>query len=185
MREVEVKIIEIDHEKVETKLKSMGATKTFDGDEETIFFDFSGNPIAEAGNLLRLRKIENKSTLTFKKFIGNESAKVREEYEVSISDFETMRIILECLGLASNLGMKKHRTSYVLKDGVSVDTDKYHEDFSHIPELMEIEAKDIPTIYANAKLLGYNQEDCKPWTTHNLIDYYSKKEKECERRIER
>ena len=53
-------------------------------------------------------KIGNKSTLTFKKFVKCESAKVRDEYEMSVPGFE-MRLILESLGLFSTHRMEKHR----------------------------------------------------------------------------
>jgi len=175
MKEVEVKIIEIDREMVEAKLSSLGASKIFEGHEETIFFDFPGNPITIAKNLLRLRKIEDKATLTFKRFVEAEIANVRDEYEVVVSGFEPMRLILESLGLLAIQRMKKHRISYVLRSGVRVDLDKYAGEFSHIPDLMEIEGEDIPTVRSHIKLLGFEPEDCKSWTTFDLVDYYSGK----------
>jgi adenylate cyclase class 2 len=175
MKEVEVKIIEIDRERVEAKLKSLGASKTFEGDEETTFFDFPGNPIASAKNLLRLRRIGDKTVLTFKRFVENSEAKVRDEYEVSVSGFEAMHSILESLGLSATQRMEKHRISYTLKSGVRVDLDKYGGEFSHIPDLMEIEGRDIDIVRSQAKLLGFQPEDCRPWTTFDLVDYYSRK----------
>jgi adenylate cyclase class 2 len=175
MKEVEVKIIGIDREQVEAKLRSLGATETFDGDEETLFFDFPGSPIARAKDLLRLRKIGDKTVLTFKKFVNSEAAKIREEYEVSVSGFEPMRLILESLGLSPTQRMEKHRTSYALKSGVTVDIDRYTGQFSHIPDLLEIEGQDITIIRSHAKLLGFQPEECKSWTTFDLIDHYSEK----------
>ena len=70
---------------------------------------------------------------------------------------------------------KKHRTSYALSTGVHVDIDKYFGDFSHIPELMEIEGGDISTVREHAKLLGFGPDECKSWDTFALIDYYSGK----------
>jgi len=175
MKEIEIKVIEIDRKKVEDDLATQGAVRTFDGGVETWFFDFQDATITRAGNLLRLRRIGEKTDLTFKKFEESQSAKVRDEYEVSISDFETMCLILESLGLISTLRMKKHRTSYKLKSGVEVDIDKYAGEYSHIPELLEIEGEDLETIYQHAKLLGFQPEDCKPWTTFELIESYSGK----------
>jgi predicted adenylyl cyclase CyaB len=175
MKEIEIKIIEIDRKRVEDNLATLGAAKTFDDDVKTWFFDFQGNTITRARNLLRLRRIGNRTDLGFKKSVDSQSAKVRNEYEVSISDFETMRMILESIGLIPTLRMEKHRTSYVLSGGVHVDIDKYSGDFSHIPELMEIEGGDISTIREHAKLLGFGPEDCKSWDTFDLIDHYSGK----------
>ena len=173
MKEVEVKIIEIDREKVEAGLRSLGATRTFDGDQVTVFFDFPGNSIAAAKNLLRLRKTGDKTLLTFKKFVESGPAKVRDEYEVVVSDFDSMRLILESLGLSPTKRMEKHRTSYTLKSGVEVDIDKYAGEYSHIPELLEIEGKDVETVHLHAKLLGFQPVECKSWTTFDLIDHYS------------
>jgi len=178
MKEIEIKIIEIDRKRVQDDLATLGATKTFDGDVETWFFDFHGDTIMRARDLLRLRRVGDKTDLTFKKFVESRSAKVRNEYEVSISDFETMSLILESLGLVSTLRMKKHRTSYRLKSGLEVDIDKYTGEYSHIPELLEIEGEDAETIYLHAKLLGFQPEECRPWTTFDLIDYYSGKKAE-------
>ena len=173
MREVEVKIIEIDRDKVEERLRSLGASKTFEGDIETVFFDLPSKSIASAEDLFRLRRKGDKSELTFKRFVADKTAKVREEYEVGVSDFDTTRLILESVGFVGYQRMKKHRISYVLKDGVSVDLDKFADDLSHIPDLMEIEAKNSSDVYAHVKLLGFEPEDAKAWTTFDLINYYS------------
>jgi predicted adenylyl cyclase CyaB len=173
MKEVEVKIIGIDRAIVETKLRSMRAKKTFDDAVETLFFDFPGNPISKAKNLLRLRRIGDKTTLTFKKFVEGDLAKVRVEYEISVSEFEAANSILESLGLILTLRMEKHRTSYALESGVAVDIDEYTGQYSHLPTLLEIEGADITTIHAHAKLLGFKPEQCRSWTTFDLIDYYS------------
>jgi predicted adenylyl cyclase CyaB len=175
MKEIEIKIIEIDRKNVEESLATLGAAKTFDGDVATWFFDFQDGTIARARNLLRLRRFGDKTDLTFKKFIESQSAKVRHEYEVSISDFESMRLILESVGLFPIKQMEKHRTSYTLKSGVEVDIDKYAGEYSHIPELLEIEGEDVETIHLHAKLLGFKPEECRSWTTFDLIDYYSGK----------
>ena len=175
MKEIEIKIIEIDRKKVEDNLGILGAAKTFDGDVEAWFFDFQDGAITRARDLLRLRRIGDKTNLAFKKFVESQSVKVRNEYEVSISDFETMRLILESIGLISTWRMEKHRTSYVLSGGVHVDIDKYSGAFSYIPELMEIEGRDISTIREHAKLLGFAPDDCKSWDTFDLIDHYSGK----------
>jgi len=178
MKEIEIKIIEIDRKRVEDNLATLGAAKTFDGDVETWFFNFQDDTITRARNLLRLRRIGDETVLTLKTFVESQSAKVRNEYEVSISDFETMCLILESIGLVSTWRMEKHRTSYRLKSGVEVDIDKYAGEYSHIPELLEIEGKDVETIHLHAKLLGFQPEECRSWTTFDLIDYYSGKKAE-------
>jgi len=175
MQEVEVKIIAIDRTKVEAKLSALGASKSFEGDLETVFFDLPDGSISKADNLLRLRKKGEKSELTFKRFVSDKVAKVREEYEVVVSDFGTTRLILESIGFKGFGHIRKHRISYKLKDGVTVDIDKYAGELAHIPDLMEIEAKNVATLNSHIKLLGFSEEDAKPWTTFDLINYYAGK----------
>ena len=174
MKEVEVKVVDIDRAMVEAKLNTLGASKIFDGIEESVFFDFPGNPLGNAQNLLRLRKEGERTVLTFKKYVESGAAKVRDEYEVSVSEFESMQSILELLGLIPYQQMVKHRTSYLLKSGARVDLDKYAGKLSYIPDLMEIEAKDAETVQSHLKLFGFQPEDAKPWTTFELIDHYSR-----------
>ena len=103
----------------------------------------------------------------------NEKVKIRKEYEVEVSDFNSTKKVLEGLGLKEWLRMKKKRISYALGK-VKFDFDKYEGEYGFIPEFMEIEAKDIDTIYKYAEKLGFKKEECKPWTAKDLKDYYSK-----------
>jgi hypothetical protein len=48
-------------------------------------------------------------------------------------------------------------------------------EFTRIPELMEIEGEDVASVRSHAKLLGFQPEDCKSWTTFELIEHYSRK----------
>jgi predicted adenylyl cyclase CyaB len=173
MKEIEVKIIGIDRERVEASLSSLGASKIFEGDVETVFFDLPDKSLTAGKSLLRLRRIGDETTLTLKKFVQNGVAKVSDEYEVNVSKVEPMRLILESLGLLPILRMDKHRVSYALKSGVRVDLDKYTGAFSHIPALIEIEGEDVETIRSHVKLLGFKPEDCNSWSTFDLVDYYS------------
>ncbi|MGE5892665.1 MAG: class IV adenylate cyclase [bacterium] len=174
MEEIEVKIIGIDRRRVEEKLVTLGAKKIFDGEMHATYYDFPDKALGKAQDLLRLRKEGDKSVLVFKKFVHNEGAKVRREYEVSVSDFNTMQSILEGLGFSPWLVMRKHRVIYQLQNA-HVDLDKYHDEYDFIPDFLEIEAPDIETIHQCARLLGFGIEDCKPWTAVELAEHYRTK----------
>ena len=174
MDEIEVKILEVNRKELEKKVISIGAKKISQKEIETLFFDSRDNSFKKANSLLRLRKEKHRSTLTFKKLIDNDKAKVAQEYEVTVSDLESMKNILESLGLSVHAQMSKLRTSYVLNN-VKFEFDKYLDEYDYIPEFLEIEANSIDTLYKYAKLLGFNIEECKPWSTLDLIKYYSKK----------
>jgi len=173
MSEIEVKIIDIDGAKVQQRLVDLGALKVFDGKVETYFYDFDDRSITGRGNLLRLRKQGDKVALTYKSLVPSQKAKVTKEYEVTVSDLGSITHILTSLGLNVLHCMKKRRKSYTLND-VRFDFDRYEEPYDYIPEFVEIEAKDIDTIHEYAKLIGFGIEDCKPWSTADLVNHYSK-----------
>ncbi len=65
--------------------------------------------------------------------------------------------------------MKKTRTSYELGD-VHFEFDKHIDQYSHVPEFLEIEAKDEKTLYNHVEMLGFTKEDCKPWTILHIVE---------------
>jgi adenylate cyclase, class 2 len=176
MKEIEAKILEIDRQKTEEILANLGANKIFEGEIETFFFDFKDGSIIKAKNVLRLRKEQNQIELTFKKVQITKTAKVAEEYSVEISNLETMKTILESLGLSVIEKMQKHRISYKLEQA-RFDIDRYLGDYSYIPEFLEIEAENPNSLHKYAAFLGFKAEDCLPWSTNELINYYVKRKK--------
>jgi predicted adenylyl cyclase CyaB len=173
MQETEVKILEVNREKIERTLTGLGSKKVFDGDIETLFFDFNDSRIIKAKDVLRLRKEQDKVELTYKKVHFDQAAKRAEEYTAEVSSLEAVRMILESLGLRVTESMQKHRVSYTL-DHVRFDIDRYFGKYGYIPEFMEIEAENTALIHKYAKLLGFKIEDCLPWSTTELIQHYSR-----------
>jgi len=152
----------------------LGAKKVFDDEVETFFFDFKNHAIVKARNVIRLRMEGSRTVLTLKKFLSNADVKEVEEYEVVVSDMEKMRKILEFLGLSMTGSMQKHRVSYKLGN-VHFDLDRYEREHACIPEFLEIEAEDEGKIHDYAQQLGFTIEDCLPWSTEDLVSYYSRK----------
>ncbi len=174
MKELEVKILEINRLQLEETLDSLGAKKVFDGDIQTILFDFEDGRILRERNVLRLRKYQDKAELTFKAVRVSETAKSAEEISVEVSSLEVTRQILENLGLSVVECMLKHRVSYTL-DHVRFDIDCYSGNYGYIPEFLEIEGETVDSIHRNAALLGFQPEACLPWSTEELISHYSSK----------
>ena len=172
MYETEIKILEIDRKEVEAKLLSIGAKKIFDDEICAIYYDSAYDAIKKTRSVFRLRKEGARAVLTYKKPVADTRAKVKEEKEVEVSDFLTMKAILESAGFSSWLEMRKHRTTYELGD-VHFEIDKYHDEFEYIPEFLEIEGKDVETVYRHAKILGFGKDDCKPWDAIETASYYS------------
>jgi len=172
MKELEVKILEVNRDKIEEILATLGAKKVLDDEIETLFFAFKGIDVTKAKDLLRLRKEKKKTELTYKTVLSNHGVKVAEEYTVEVSDLEHMKKILECLGLSVVERMQKHRISYSL-ERLHFDIDRYTGDYGHIPEFLEIEAENVDLIHKYAEILGFKAKHCLPWSTKDLIKYYS------------
>ena len=99
MREVEVKILDIDVEAVRKRLLELGATKVFDGDVDFIMFDYPDGRIRSKNEHFRLRKIGDKVELVHKSSPEPvEGFKIRKETETCVEDFDTMIEILKNVG---------------------------------------------------------------------------------------
>lgn len=84
--------------------------------EHNVRFDSPGERLRFRYQLLRLRK-DDGIRLTFKgppTDAGETEAKVREELEVEVSDFETMVAILERLGFEAQQRYEKYRETFRL-----------------------------------------------------------------------
>ncbi len=173
MKEVEFKILEIDRIKIEKALFVLNAQKIFDAELLTLFFDFKDGSIRKRQDVLRLRKDSKKTELTFKHVHFEQTAKIADEYTVEVSDLDPMVKILQQLGLSVTQKMQKHRVSYAL-EGVRFDIDRYSGEFGFVPEFLEIEGE-VDQIHKYAALLGFQEKDCLPWSTDDLLRYYAEK----------
>ncbi|MGM5484361.1 MAG: class IV adenylate cyclase [Nanobdellota archaeon] len=168
MIEREVKILEIDKDKVVSELKRLGAEKVYDGDLFTKYFDYPSRLLKKEGKTLRLRKFTDRSVLTFKKKLPTEGVKEREETEVIVEG--DMDEIFKGLGLELTREKKKYRTSLIL-DKARIDIDTY----PGIPTFLEIEGDDKEKIFSTAEKLGFKREDCLDWHSDKLFGYYGYK----------
>ena len=121
--------------------------------------------------MLRLRKRDGKFELVFKNLVSKEKAKIMEEFQVTVDDFDAMKDVFLNLGLKVILKIAKHRTSYLL-DGVHFEIDT----FEGIPALLEIEASNLKVIGKYVKKLGFSMKDAKPWSGKEVLEYYGKNE---------
>lgn len=173
MKEIEVKILEVDFDKISDRLVEMGAKKVFDDEICSIMLDDDKDNIKKRKETLRIRTEGKKNVLTFKTHIKNKDAKVKEETELEFSDFENMKKIFERLGYTQKVRHRKDRISYKI-DNVKFEFDKYKDELDHIPRFLEIEGPDIDTIYTWADKLGFKKEDCKKWSIFGVQRYYEK-----------
>jgi len=81
--------------------------------------------------------------------------KVREEHEVEIADANSMRQLLEALGMRPIFRYEKYRTTFLLPRlaGVQIEVDE-----TPVGTFLEVEG-DPSGIEHAAKLLGYREKD--------------------------
>lgn len=173
MFEAEIKILGIERKSVLERLAMLGAKLAFEGEIHALYYDDTCNSLRNRKDALRLRKEGEKVVLTFKKYIENPDAKVRMEKEVSVSDFEETRAILEGIGFTPWLEMRKLRTTYQLP-GVRFELDRHVGEYGFIPEFLEIEAGNSETVFKYAEALGFSKDDCRPWDAVQVAQFYSR-----------
>ena len=169
--EIEAKILNIDPEKAIKNLTTIGAVKIFDGEINTLFYDTPEGTLSKRKDLLRLRRIGKEVILTYKRYISNKNVKTREEYETEVGSLEKMDLILRSLGYQIIEKMSKKRVSYKT-ESVRVDIDIHLENYSIIPPLLEIEAKDEDAINKLVVELGFSREDLSAWDFFEVARHY-------------
>ena len=167
MKEIEVKILEIDVEEVRKKLLALGAEKVLDTNLEYTIFDFPDCRLFKKRNLLRVRKVNDKVELCLKHKNKQEEVRSAEEIEINTSDYEkTIQILLE-LNFQIVTEGKKHRKSYILgKIKFEIDT------YPDIPAYLEIESDNEKDLREAVKKLGFTMEQTTSMNGFELIQKY-------------
>ncbi len=116
--ETEVKIKVDDLAAIERKLRDAGAELSAERVyERNVRYEDAGNTFTPAARVLRLRQ-DSHARLTYKEphDSATDKAWARTELEVTVSDFETMDLLLQKLGYHPAWIYEKYRTTYELYD---------------------------------------------------------------------
>lgn len=163
-KEIEMKAVLKSSQKLRRKLIELGARKLGKYKELNIKLDFPDKRLEKNDLILRLRKKGDKNILTFKSGKIAGKAKIRNEYETEIGDFETILKILKNLGFIIVFKFEKIREEYEF-ESADIVIDK-------LPKLgyfCEIEADNENKIFDIAKKLGMKN------LTKRGYGYYIKK----------
>lgn len=184
MKEIEVKILEIDVKETIRKIEELGGVKTYQGEVITTYYD-SRQKLHNQSRVLRLRRKDGSTEITFKQKLLSEGIsstdkylkeivspdiyKSMNEFETTVGDYKTMDTILRGIGFKPCRELTKRRTSYSIGE-VHFDIDTYNE----FPTFLEIEAKTGDLVKEWVLKLGYTMNDAKPWTTSDVFKHYGK-----------
>lgn len=115
--EIEVKFLLADLSGFRRRLlQSGGVLKQARLFERNVVFDTPEKQLMHQGKLLRLRQ-DQAIRVTFKGEVAEDQtseAKIREELEINVSDFEATAAIFERLGFFPTLVYEKHRETFTL-----------------------------------------------------------------------
>lgn len=160
--EFEVKILEIDVDKIISKLASLGAKKIDEKLQKRYVYNIGEK---SDNRWIRLRTDGKKTTLTIKE-IQNHNIDGTKEIEISVDDFEKTNLLLEKLGFVHKGYQENKRISYV-HDGVEIEIDFWPQ----IPPYLEVEGESATEVENMVKLLGF---DLSQTTSINTTDVYNK-----------
>lgn len=101
--------------KIEKRLAKLGAVFAGEAFEENYLH--RGRVLDARNAVLRLRKTNNKTLLTYKEAVGtNGHVKEKLEFETEVSDVGQMESIIAALGYRLSVVYEKHRTTYHFDD---------------------------------------------------------------------
>lgn len=162
MKEIEVKILNIEPEVMKNKLLALGAVKVKDEKQINMIFDTKDFYLDNSSNgYARIRVTEDtlknrqEKTFTLKKNITTDGVRENTEYNMELTDDEKMVQILFGLGYELKHTGKKHRTSYEF-DGILFEIDIWDNDTYPFP-YMEIEVNKEEDINRAIKMLDIDK----------------------------
>ena len=176
MKELEIKIVNIDPDAIREKVKGMGAELVKKENQVNKIFDFSDKRLLDNKGYARIRIVEdllnNKEHyyMTTKKLISQEKFKVMEENEIEISNHLEGENIFKALGLIKFSDIARYRESYRYKNAL-IEIDINDKDFFPVPYI-EIETGTEQELEEVVGLLGYSMEDTTSKTIFQLLEEF-------------
>jgi adenylate cyclase, class 2 len=159
-KELEVKFYLSNRDKMEEKLNSFGKLIEPRVHEVNLRLDTPGLDLLSTGRLLRLRQ-DARARVTYKG-TGSEQggARLRQELEFTVSDFDTALHLFEALGFQVVMMYEKFRTTYQLGEVEAALDEMPTGDF------LELEGPDALSIHrvANQLELGWERRILDSYT---------------------
>jgi adenylate cyclase class 2 len=151
-QELEVKFYLSRRREMEAKLNSMGQVSAPRVHEVNLRLDTADLSLLSTGRLLRLRR-DARARVTYKGAGSEEGgARLRQELEFTVSDFDTALALFEALGYQVYMMYEKYRTTYQLGN-VEVALDEMPTG-----DFLEIEGPDSESIHSATLQLELNWE---------------------------
>lgn len=172
MKEIEVKILDVNVPSLRKKLHALGAKKFFDGEIESVSLDYADERLEKEGKMLRVRKAGDRCEITFKGKNVSSQFKKMDEIEVVTNDFDMTLEIFKRIGMKEIYRGTKKRECY-RRGNIKFDIDAVRG----IPPYVEVEASTEKDVVAGVRLLGFTMKQTTNMNGFQVLDYYIKKKK--------
>ena len=159
--EFEVKVLDIDVEKIKGKLEAVGAESKGVKNYRRNVYDVND----DKRNWVRLRCDGNRVTITYKEIESFEIDGTKEA-SVEVNDFDAAHELLMKTGLLHKAYQENRRTSFRLGN-VKIEIDEW----PLIPAYLEIEGESAEEVYQVMEKLGISKEDA---TSIDNLSVYKK-----------
>ena len=167
MKEIELKVLEVDEKEIVEKLIFHKAKKVADVLVREKYYDFEDKRLTINNEILRLRKAGDKTELSHKKKKHDPNGfLVFEEYQTNVADFDIANTIIENLGLKPIIDREKRRVTFSYGD-LAIEIHKYPS----IPAWLELEGQknDIRDFLEK---IGYTMTDTSSLTDNEILKRY-------------
>lgn len=173
--EIEVKVLDINPEKIREKLKKAGAIFLKKVFQRNFIYDYPDLRLLQAdSSYVRLRVNEDFETrtktviLTYKKTISRNKYKTAKEIETSVESFEQMEQFLFEMGLIKRRLDEKIRESYALNN-IQIEIDEW----AGLPPYLEVEATNEELVEEGLHLLGFSLEQSTSKNLGEVLEMYN------------
>jgi predicted adenylyl cyclase CyaB len=157
MKEVEIKVKNIDKRKIIAQIEKLGARINFSGRIIDHRYDTIDRDLSKKGKALRIRQKGKYFYLNLKgKKKSKENIIGRDEIGVRVSSFTVMHRILTELGYVKIFQLDKIRTEYKIEsDNIKFDIDEY----VGLEPMLEIESDNYEKVQKYVNLLEIKESD--------------------------
>ncbi len=164
MKEVEVKVLEIDVVKATRAIKRAGGRLVL---PKTLFREWFFSYIRGKSKFssLRLRLEGKKALLTMKIRQPSKQLKISEETEVVVSDILATRKIFEAMGYRVFRTREKYRTGFKL-GSCKIELDEY----PGIPAYLEIEGTSVEEVRKCVRVLGLDPKQTVAMSATEVLE---------------
>jgi len=161
-QEFETKVLDIDVNEIERKLRKLGAKS----EKEVLMRRWVFDIDLSRDEWIRLRDDGHKNTITYKCKTGHGISET-EEIEVEVSDFEETAKILSKLEFKDTYYQENRRKAFELK-GIEFTIDTWPK----IPAYLEVESSSEKKVKEGLKMLGLEGKDAGNITVKATYDRY-------------